>query len=99
MKYWYEKGQRRCLCGRQLVWSGENKNRATVDHIVPKSFGGTKRLTNLLVVCQDCNGKRGNKKLSTWAKEQNIPKLSWIKKKERLAMITLYEGGNCTIQC
>ena len=98
ISYWYNMGQRRCICGRQLVWAGDNKNRATIDHIVPKSLGGTKRLTNLLIVCQDCNGKRGSEKLSVWAKKQNIPKLRWIREKEKLAMLTLYEGGPCPIQ-
>jgi len=97
--YWYTKGQRRCLCGRQLVWSGNGSNLATIDHIVPKSRGGTRRLTNLLIVCQGCNHERGNKKLSIWAKEKSLPKLKWIRDKEKLAMLTLYEGGPCSLQC
>lgn len=32
----------------------------TKDHIVPKSMGGTNRLTNLQTMCVSCNGKKGN---------------------------------------
>lgn len=33
---------------------------ATVEHIVPKSMGGNRTLSNIVVVCKSCNGKRGN---------------------------------------
>lgn len=32
----------------------------TVDHIIPKSLGGTDEMGNLRTLCQPCNGKRGN---------------------------------------
>lgn len=86
VKHWYSLGQRRCLCGRQLVYSGVNvKNRATLDHIVPQSNGGTWRLENLMLTCYDCNQDRGNQRLSKWAKKRGFPKLSWVKEKEKSA--------------
>lgn len=32
----------------------------TVDHILPKSAGGTDRLTNLEIMCQRCNSNKGS---------------------------------------
>lgn len=32
----------------------------TIDHIVPKSLGGTNNIENLRGLCKDCNAKRGN---------------------------------------
>jgi len=33
----------------------------SIDHIVPKSKGGTHERSNLRVLCTDCNTKRGTK--------------------------------------
>jgi hypothetical protein len=61
----YENGLRRCpVCDRQLQWreSPTNKNDtfATVDHIVPASFGGLNTPSNYYVMCAKCNTRRGN---------------------------------------
>lgn len=33
---------------------------ATVDHIIPRSKGGSHRSSNLVTACWNCNKKRGN---------------------------------------
>lgn len=43
------------LCGESLVWW-----KATIDHIIPRSKGGTDAEWNLQAVHHDCNGRRGN---------------------------------------
>lgn len=60
----FEAGVRRCpCCDVQLVWRGKNgimhpRNLATVDHIIPRCFGGSDHYLNLFVMCVTCNNKR-----------------------------------------
>lgn len=42
-------------CGKKL-----NITSATLDHIIPRSRGGSNGLDNLRLACQPCNEKRGN---------------------------------------
>lgn len=32
----------------------------TLDHIIPRSLGGSNAITNLRLMCRDCNEERGN---------------------------------------
>ena len=53
-EYLLEKWGRKCAyCGRKNV-------PLEVEHIVPKSRGGTNRVSNLTLACHDCNQKKGN---------------------------------------
>jgi len=38
----------------------DENNTPTVDHIIPKSKGGSYRLDNLVLVCSNCNTLKGN---------------------------------------
>lgn len=40
-----------------------SSSRATIDHIIPKSFGGISSFINCVVACYYCNNKKGNKTL------------------------------------
>lgn len=46
--------------GNQCVYCGSTKN-LTLDHILPKSRGGSNSWTNLVTSCQKCNLKKANK--------------------------------------
>jgi len=48
-------------CGRLLIFK-----KATMDHVVPRSFGGSNRLENLLIACKKCNGARQNMSFDKW---------------------------------
>jgi 5-methylcytosine-specific restriction endonuclease McrA len=49
----FERDGRRCVeCGAT--------GRLTVDHIVPRSKGGTDALENLQTMCSPCNGRKGD---------------------------------------
>ncbi|KKW13360.1 MAG: HNH endonuclease [Candidatus Gottesmanbacteria bacterium GW2011_GWB1_49_7] len=53
-EYLLEKWQRQCAyCGVENV-------PLEVEHIVPKSRGGSNRVSNLTLACVPCNGKKGN---------------------------------------
>ena len=54
-EYLLEKWHRRCgYCGAQ-------NTRLEVDHIVPKSIGGSDRVSNLTLSCKPCNAKKTNR--------------------------------------
>lgn len=91
---WYRLGQRRChCCGTQLNWTGEYKNSATVEHMVPASKGGTYHMVNTLVVCWLCNTARGDKDWIEWVDSNNMPKKEWLIDKY-LESVEFYRGYN-----
>lgn len=53
-----------CACGmwnRELLGTtGPAARRMTIDHIRPKSRGGSDKKKNLRVICEHCNKKKGN---------------------------------------
>lgn len=51
-------------CGRRVkrYWpsqTGFYVNRATVEHVIPRCFGGSNALVNLTLFCQQCNHEGG----------------------------------------
>lgn len=44
-----------CHCLREFDF-----NELTIDHIIPKSRGGSYKLSNLVVACAPCNNDRGD---------------------------------------
>ncbi len=52
----------KCIhCHRQLLVSGEGEllGTASIEHIVPRTHGGTDDLENLALACAACNGEKG----------------------------------------
>jgi 5-methylcytosine-specific restriction endonuclease McrA len=47
--------------GRKCAYCGKTGVPLEVEHIVPKSRGGTDRVSNLTIACRACNVKKGNK--------------------------------------
>ncbi len=50
-------GPRCCWCGRE---TGTRRHPATVEHLLPRSRGGTDNTDNLAVACYPCNNQRSN---------------------------------------
>lgn len=46
--------------GRKCVYCGRENVPLEVEHMVPKSRNGTKRISNLTLSCEDCNDKKDN---------------------------------------
>jgi len=63
-EYLLEKWKRKCAyCG------GENR-RLEIDHITPKSHGGSNAVSNLLISCRGCNEKKGNVSIQEFLKKK-----------------------------
>jgi len=65
-EYLLEKFQRHC------VYCGKTDTPLEVEHIIPKSRGGSDQLSNLTLACHDCNQAKGNQT----AKEFGHPEVS-----------------------
>ncbi len=46
--------------GRLCAYCDAKQVRLEIDHIVPKSRGGSDRVSNLIISCRSCNEKKGN---------------------------------------
>lgn len=54
-EYLLEKFNRKCIyCGKEHI-------PLEIEHIIPKSRGGSNRIDNLGIACYECNQKKGNK--------------------------------------
>ena len=79
---YYSLGHKRChYCCVQLNYAQGFKNSATVEHIILKSKGGTMAQKNLLIVCNQCNSKRGNKSFIGFVTGSRLPRQEWLKSK------------------
>lgn len=52
-------------CGRDL--RNASPRDVTLDHLLPRSAGGTNEATNLITACLHCNSQRGNKAYADYA--------------------------------
>jgi hypothetical protein len=48
-----------CWCGVECVPESDKKNSATIEHVTPRSQGGTDHWSNLAMSCNRCNQARG----------------------------------------
>ena len=46
--------------GRECVYCGAEQSQLEIDHIHPRSKGGSDRVSNLTIACHDCNQSKGN---------------------------------------
>jgi hypothetical protein len=55
----------------ECAYCGETEN-LTLDHITPRSKGGTDRVTNVLCACKECNTSKGHQMWSDWYLNQDF---------------------------
>jgi hypothetical protein len=48
-----------CYCGIALVGAGNERNAATLEHVIPVCIGGWTGYSNIVVACRLCNFGRG----------------------------------------
>lgn len=48
----------------------ENPSRLTVDHVIPKSKGGSQHINNMVIACSQCNLSKSDKDFLTWYPNQ-----------------------------
>jgi 5-methylcytosine-specific restriction endonuclease McrA len=46
--------------GRKCVYCGAENVPLQIEHLIPKDRGGSNRISNLTLACDDCNKKKGN---------------------------------------
>jgi len=56
--------------GRKCVYCGTEHIPVEIEHVVPKTRGGTDRVTNLVLSCKDCNRDKGTQSIRAYLKEQ-----------------------------
>lgn len=56
--------------GRQCVYCNATNIPLQVEHIVPKSSGGSNRVSNLTIACQCCNQKKGTQPLEVFLRKK-----------------------------
>jgi 5-methylcytosine-specific restriction endonuclease McrA len=59
--------------GRACVYCGKKDVPLEVEHIIPKSRGGSNRVSNLTIACTDCNQEKDNNSIELFLK--NKPEL------------------------
>lgn len=42
-----------------IIANAGNSRRRTVDHVIPRKFGGDDSIENLVLACGDCNSRKG----------------------------------------
>ena len=72
--------------GARCVYCGDAKaERYELDHILPKSRGGTDRVSNLVVSCQQCNIAKGNSSIEEFLADRPV-RLATVKRIQRASL-------------
>jgi 5-methylcytosine-specific restriction endonuclease McrA len=53
---------------------------ATLDHVIPRSKGGSGAVNNLVTACRTCNQKKGDKLMRDYGYEWNHWEYRWEKR-------------------
>lgn len=67
---WIAKKRRQAIYardGRRCVWCRKQPEQLTLDHVQPRSLGGSNATHNLVTCCMGCNRERGDRSLLAFA--------------------------------
>ncbi|MGX6451070.1 type II CRISPR RNA-guided endonuclease Cas9 [Brevibacterium paucivorans] len=65
-----------CLYCGSTITAKPGDSGCELDHVVPRSGGGSSRRENLVAVCRRCNSEKGNLPFGLWAATSNRPEVS-----------------------
>lgn len=83
--------------GRLCAYCGAKDTRLEIDHITPKSKGGSNRVSNLVVCCRPCNEKKSNRSIDDFLKgKPEVLKKIKAKSKRSLADATAVNAARYT---
>jgi 5-methylcytosine-specific restriction endonuclease McrA len=71
--------------GRKCVYCGAKDVPLEIEHIIPKSRGGSNRVSNLTLACQPCNQKKGNQTAEEFG-HRHVQKLAKMPLKDASAI-------------
>ena len=57
--------------GRACAYCGKKNVPFEIDHIKPKSLGGSNRVSNLTIACRSCNQKKSNQSVEQFVKDKS----------------------------
>jgi CRISPR/Cas system Type II protein with McrA/HNH and RuvC-like nuclease domain len=72
-----------CWCGCHTTDSRGKKNSTTVEHIVPRSSGGTDEWENLAMACSACNSRRGSQSVQDFMEGVAIQRSKTARERQR----------------
>lgn len=70
-QYRADKQQRKMDFDNCCAYCGTSPNFLTIDHVTPRSQGGTNEPDNLLPACKNCNESKGSRSLFNWYTPKN----------------------------
>ena len=56
--------------GRKCIYCGADNVPLNIDHVIPKSKGGSNRVSNLVLACVQCNQTKGSRSLEEFLKDK-----------------------------
>ena len=56
--------------GRKCIYCGADNVPLNIDHVIPKSKGGSNRASNLVLACVQCNQKKGSRSIEEFLKDK-----------------------------
>lgn len=99
-----EFGSRCPICDCQMNWSralagnkisAAQKNQlASVEHIIPESFGGDRSPENVVIVCYQCNSTRDTKNFAEFVMSHSTCKNKEVLLKKYFCAVDLYLARN-----
>jgi hypothetical protein len=86
----------RCFYCRHVM-TGDSKRRASIEHLTPRSFGGSNFFDNLALACAECNEARDNKCLVTYCENVQTIYLTLSEAMDYARMVSILTGNRMKV--